>query len=559
MIVSKKTSSAILLLLLGGMMLLSACSSKEGTSSGGKSDGQETRGKITSTIYDRGGVAPEEGTMISNRWSKWIKENSPVDVSFVSVPRWESAQKLNTLFASGTAPDLILEYDSVIKNQLYTQKQLLPLDEYIEKSTVYKGMLEKYPTLRKLGTKDDGKLYEIGRISDVIPQHIIYIRTDWLKKLNLEMPKTTEDFFNVAKAFADGDPDGNNKKDTYGANLSFVGMMGVDAMFGTIFNANDKNPWILDENENLVLGWDRVEAALQFKKRLYDAGIVDKDFLTDGKGDKAKLDFTTGKLGIWGSNGPDAAAYSTLKQNIPDAEIAALQLPEGPFGSFSPIIGTPISMNAVVNAQAKNPADIIKYIDFMMSEKATMVLNNGMEGEHYKIGDNGCPTVIDPEKNKIEKNYSGDFAMITGGITGKCASYNLLLNPIEPKEQTAEGKAAYEISKQFAAAYQSAFDAYLDPSRPMVSIIPNAALPSLPQTLQINQTNGFKTVYDIIAKSIISGGSYTAQQAIKDAQAAWQTSNGAKVEAFMKEWYAENKDKTLLTKDYYDFIKKNNE
>jgi putative aldouronate transport system substrate-binding protein len=557
--VSKKSMAALLSVILTGAAVLSACSAKEPGKVDPASSSNQTpaaRGKITSTIYDRGIVDPSEGTMTDNRWTKWINQKSPVDVTFVSVPRWESAQKLNTLFASDSAPDLIMEYDSVIKNQLYAQKQLLPLDYYIKNSTVYKGILEKYPTLRKVGTKEDGKLYEIGRVGDVVPQHIVYIRADWLKKLNLQMPKTLDEFFAVTQAFANNDPDGNGKKDTYGVNLSFVGGMGVDDIFGTVFNATDKNPWILDKDGNLVLGWERIQAALEFKKKLYDASVVDKDFLTDGKGDKAKQDFSSGKLGIWGSNGVDKPALTALMKNIPDAEVVALQLPAGPFGSFSPLISNPVSMNAVVNAKTKNPADVIKYIDFMMSDEATKTLSSGIEGEHYRTDANGCPQVIDPAKNKKEKDYVYDFGMVTSGITGKCASQNLVLNPVEPADKTPGNLAAYEIDKKIAKAFQSAFDTYLNPSQPVIGVIPNGSLPALPQDLQLNQTNGFKTMYDLLAKSIISGSSYTAEQAINDAKAAWKTSNGEKVEAYMKDWYQQNKDKTLLTKDFYSFIAK---
>jgi putative aldouronate transport system substrate-binding protein len=556
-IVSRKNLLLVMSAVFAGSALLAACSSKEASKETGTSTpAQDIRGKITSTVYDRGNLPAEEGTLTDNRWTKWINQNGPVDVSFVSVPRWESAQKLNTLFASGSAPDLIMEFDSAIKNQLYTQKQLLPLDDYIKNSTTYKALLDKYPTLRRMGTKDDGKLYEFGKIGEVVPQHILYIRTDWLQKLNLAMPKTVDEFFAVAKAFTEQDPDGNGKKDTYGVNLSFVGGMAVDDMFGTIFNANDKNPWILDKDGNLVLGWERIQAALDFRKKLYDAGVVDKDFLTDGKGDKAKQDFTNGKLGIWGGNNYEPTAYNALKKNNPNAEVAALALPAGPFGSFSPVLGTPVSMVGVVNAKAKNPADVIKYIDFMSGEKATMALTSGIEGEHYKLGANGCPEVIDPQKNKKEKDYNGDLAMATGGVIGKCASYNMVLNPIEPANKTPENMASYEVAKSLAKAYKSAFTAYLDKSRPMVGVLPNASLPALPQDLQINQTNGFKAINDILAKSTIAGSSYTAEKAISDAKAAWETSNGAKVEAYMKDWFQNNKDKVLQTKDFYDFLAK---
>ncbi|MFG2942611.1 ABC transporter substrate-binding protein [Streptomyces sp. NPDC048282] len=44
----------------------------------------------------------------------------------------------------------------------------------------------------------------------------LMIRKDWLKKLGLKAPTTWDEMLGVAKAFADRDPDGDGKKDTYG-------------------------------------------------------------------------------------------------------------------------------------------------------------------------------------------------------------------------------------------------------------------------------------------------------------------------------------------------------
>ncbi|UJF34294.1 extracellular solute-binding protein [Paenibacillus hexagrammi] len=321
---------------------------------------------------------------------------------------------------------------------------------------------------------------------------------------------------------------------------------------------------MLDDNGKLVFGWERLQASLDFKKKLYDAGIVDKDYLTDGKGDKAKQDFVTGKLGMWGANGADIASFKTLKKNNPNAEIAALALPSTSFGQFSPLISQPVQMISVVNAKAKDPEAVIQFVDFMNSDKVSSVINlslekgAGLEGVHYKVGSSGCREPIDLEKNKKELSYLGDFTVYTKNTdpSDKCSNTNLTLHPIEPSIKTEANVADYELNKQFAAAYQSAFDAYLDKSRPMIGVISGSYLPALPQDMALNQTNGYKAILDILSKSVISGSSYPSDKAIKDSQAVWATSNGANIETWMADWFVKNKDKVLLTKDYYDFIKK---
>jgi putative aldouronate transport system substrate-binding protein len=154
-----------LAMVLASSSLLAACSgdgSAANAADGKNPDGstaQQTRGKISTTIYDRGNMVPEEGTLAKNRWTDWINKNGPVDVTFVPIPRTRPEDKLNVMFASGEVPDLIQDYDGKNRNSWYESKQLLPLDDLIEKNSVeYKELLQKYPLLRKYGTRaeDDG-------------------------------------------------------------------------------------------------------------------------------------------------------------------------------------------------------------------------------------------------------------------------------------------------------------------------------------------------------------------------------------------------------------------
>lgn len=555
----KKIIWAVLLAMLA--VGLAGCSGKDNGQDAAQADKEQqqedqekTRGKLTVAVYDRGNVPASEGTATDNRWLRWIKENAPADPEFVAIPRWESAQKYNTLFASGSAPDLIVEHDRVYRNQLYNQKQLLPLDELIEEhSTEYKALLEQYPVLRKLGTMPDGKLYEIGLISDMGPNHQLWIRADWLKALNLDMPETVEELYQVAEAFAKRDPDGNGRDDTYGMNISFVGGMIVDFMFGNVFTVYDKAPWVLDANGDLVHDWERKAAATAFKKRLYDNGLVDKDFLTDGKGDKAKQDFINGKLGIYGSNGGDLNTFRALKELHSQAEVVALPLPETEFGSFSPVVSSPVSTFGIVNARAKDPIAVIEYIDFLHQPDTSRILRNGIEGEHYALNEQGCPAAIDPEKNKVERAYISDVAVLVPP-SADFKNCDTVRNPVLPKDPTPEAEADYKLLKEFSQLILSADKAYLDASRPMAGIIPVSFLPSMPQDLQINQTNGFKAMIDFLQKAIVSGGSYSVDKAIEDAKNAWKLSNGDQIDEWYKEWFRENKDNTVLVKDLYTVL-----
>ncbi|WJH32827.1 extracellular solute-binding protein [Paenibacillus sp. CC-CFT747] len=223
MINKKKSALLAMTTVLAAGSLLAACGKEgdKGEGAGKASEGADgKKGKISVMVYDRGRVPAEEGTYDKNRWTDWINKNAPAEVTFVPIPRNKPEDKLNVLLASGSAPDFIQDYNPLNKNAWYASKQLMPLDDLIEKHSVeYKALLNKYPILRKLGTQDDGKLYEVGAFTQTDINWVFLVRNDWLKKLNLEVPKTTEELYNVAKAFTENDPDGNGKKDTFGISL----------------------------------------------------------------------------------------------------------------------------------------------------------------------------------------------------------------------------------------------------------------------------------------------------------------------------------------------------
>ncbi|GLX67226.1 extracellular solute-binding protein [Paenibacillus glycanilyticus] len=530
--------------------VLAACGNNDNAGNNAQS-GDSSGGKkptISATVYDRGTIAASEGTMEKNRWTKWINENGPDNVKFTAIPRTESKQKLNTLFASGSAPDLIFEFDPNIKNPLYDQKQLMPLDDMINQySTTYKKLLEDNPILKQVSTKSDGKIYEFGKLNEAIPQFIIVIRQDWLDKLHLTMPKTTEEMYQVAKAFTEQDPDGNGKKDTYGLNMG----PGLGDIFGGINLSNSYT----DENGKLVRTWDNFEEYIDFAKRLYDGGMIDKDYITDNNGAKANQDFLNGKTGMflvqsnysfW--NKLWISDYKTLQTNSPGAKLEIMPYPKSPRGQFINWINNPVQLTAVVNRNAKNPEAVMKYVDFLSEPTTGRTLTNGIEGVHWEAGPTSCPNPIDQEKNKTELGYLGqDYNMIFSVVSGgKCSFTASSFNPDKPDEKFAKDKFKENMD---------IFYNMIDQGAKFPGLTHLEHLPSVPQDLLVDFQNANTEINNLITKAIVSGSKITPDSAVADAQKLWAKFNGAKLDAFYQEWYTANKDTALMPDDIFQIVK----
>lgn len=533
----KKTGWYSIVLVLLVSMVLSACSTNNELAGSSETktpaEGKKTdkpNAPITVSMYDRGNIPPEIGTVDNNLWTKWINEK--MSVKYVPVPRWESIPKFNSLLAAGDAPNLILEYDAAFRNQLYAQKQIMPIDDMIENySKDYKELLEKFPLLRTLGTKSDGKLYEFGRVLGYIPGSFLFIRQDWLDKLKLAMPQTADEAYAVMKAFATQDPDGNGKADTFGTNLS--GSQWIDVMF--------QNTGLVVEDGALVKDWERVAAATAYKKKLFDDGLVDKDFMTDSKGEKALQDFLQGKTGIFAYLGNVVQVYNnyeTLLKSSPDANLKVIAIPRSEFGQFSPGFNPPIQMTGVVNINTKDQEAVMKYVDFMSSEETAHTLKYGTEGVHYKLED-GKEVTLDKDKYDKEVSWLGDFRMLGGQHT--INEYTKYLADLD--QSKAFDKEVYDMLQQ-------AFDLYISKDRPMANILLYA--PGVPDDIQFIASNAEKPVSDLWSKAVVGGNSYSVEKAAADAKALWEKSNGKKLEAWYADWYAANKDTWVFADDVYD-------
>lgn len=503
--------------------------------SGTASPTPEVRQKITAAIYDRGNIPASEGTITDNRWTRWINENSPVDVEFIAIPRWTSSEKYNALFASGTAPDLIEEFSVANLNTFYSNRLLMPLNDVVDNSsTEYKALLEQYPSLRKFLTREDGQMYTFGAIMSAASNHYLLMRKDWLDNLGLKAPTTPEEFIAVCDAFTNRDPDGNGAKDTLAASLAGTMTSLMTAMFGGM--GSWQNDWRFDDSGEMVYRWDQVEASVTFKKALYDGGYIDKDFATDNNGTKAMQDFISGKLGIVGLNGGKGAILNTLNslvENNPDADIIPIALPTTEFGSFVPAGGSFMQHTGGINASSKKPEAVIAYLDFLNKTETLVSLRYG--GEEYSVVDANTGGLVakNQEKFKTEVSYTGDFFMSSSKILDP---YNDILpfNTNEPLQKRARDIVV------------AADKMYLDPSRGVYQLM---VMPALPEELALIQANIGTQLDDCYTKAILGGSSYSAAQAVADARKIFTDAGGEQLTEYYNEWFKNNDSGIVSNED----------
>ncbi|OBR68208.1 hypothetical protein A7K91_10345 [Paenibacillus oryzae] len=526
--------------------IIAGCSVLFREDGGGSERRADNRGKVSVGVQDRGGVASSEGSYEQNRWTRWIMANAPVNVKFVPVLRSESKKLLNVMLASGSAPDIINETNAPFRNNLYEQGRLLPLDDLLQYMPNYARLLEEHPQLRLAGTKSDGKLYEIGRVNEANPLHVLFIRQDWLDKLGLNTPKTTEELLAVAKAFAQRDPDSNGKEDTLGLNISYASDGAVNEMFGI----QQDHSWGLREGR-VIRQWDKELAALRFKKALYDAGAIDRDFIRDKDGSKAKQDFIAGKLGIYVNYSMNWFEFTTrdlvsLHRNDPSAVVVPLEYPASPFGRYTGAIDNPYQMTTVFNVAMKDPLAAAQYINFILEPDTSNRLFKGEEGVHWIASSEagGCPVYTNDLKWRTEVGFAAAYGLFLSRGTEKC---HFVKNQFNPKD---------DIQRKGLEMYKEAYKLYLDPEKEYPGLTLGDHVPGLPIELDEIRIKALKETTDLYIKAIVSGEQYSAEQAVEDAKAAWAAIGGERIVSYMNEWYDANKETAFLADDVWTIVAK---
>ena len=144
--------------------------------------------------------------------------------------------------------------------------------------------------------KIDGKLYGMPLTNDVGDgASLVFIRQDWLDKLNLEVPHTLSELITVAEAFVENNMSGRNN--TMG--ISMARDLGFS--WDVIANAYGAYPdlWLEDDYGQLYYGsvQPEIRDALLAAQDLYSRGLIHKEFAAQ---DITRLGgyVAQGKLGI---------------------------------------------------------------------------------------------------------------------------------------------------------------------------------------------------------------------------------------------------------------------
>ncbi len=163
-----------------------------------------------------------------------------------------------------------------------TQGAFLPLNELIEnqgKNT--NKMFQDNPEIQSTITAVDGNIYHCSMSQKM------WIYEPWLKKLNLDMPETTDELYEVLKAFKKNDPNGNGKPDEIPLSISPKSWSSsIDAfllnsfIYNPVYGSSYKHIFIKDNKLDVAYNKPEWREGLRYLNRLYAEGLLAPESFT---------------------------------------------------------------------------------------------------------------------------------------------------------------------------------------------------------------------------------------------------------------------------------------
>lgn len=409
---ARKITGFITLLLCSSMLLVGCGKGKTETSSKVSDAANVTEAgelpivkeSITLTIGVPGSSFVEDYE--TNAYTKWLEEQTGIDLEFYEFPSSGGGEKLNVMLASNTElPDVICGFH--LKNSIFLQyadeEVFLDLTNYMEEygywiKDMSKNTQNKY--FESMLTSPNGKKYFMPNAAEQVGNWYggkAFINKVWLDKLGLEIPETTEEFANVMLAFVNNDPNNNGKADEIGFTGSKNGWneKPVNFLMNSFIYDDYGKGLVLNDNGKISLNYmsDEYKLGLEYIRKLVGNKAIDiQSYTQDNNTLRALCASEDVIVGAFASGSPDSLFVDDMKKL---QDYVALPPLKGPKGAAYALRTIPsMRSEGIITKYCKNPVAAFRLLDFMLSEEASIFARYGVEGIDWVAADEDTPCLF---------------------------------------------------------------------------------------------------------------------------------------------------------------------
>jgi len=432
-----------------------------------------------------------ENIETTNWFTQFMEKRSNVHIEWQLVPQAGLDEKRKLVLASGDYPD-VLYGAGVTSDELVTygsQGVFVNLKDLIDKQGYeIKKVFAKHPTTKASITAPDGGIYSMPYINQCYHCSMsqkMWINRDWLSKLKLAMPTTTDEFRAVLTAFKDKDPNGNGKKDEIplsGAIKDSWNAVPYDYLMNAfIYNDGGTRLFVSKGKVDFAANKPEWREGLRYVRRLYQDGLIDPAGFTQDQAQLQRLGENPDVVILGASGGGWPGCFATWNSPSNRTMLYAILPPlKGPGGVWNTPFypQDPGTGNFTITKACKSPEVAVRWADQFYNAEIGADLNYGEKGVDWDwakpgdVGVNGKPAIwkqlvqlVNPQSKTWYMwgifNYDDEWRLGTGvdakGDVYEPANLELLLyqgtksyEPAKPAEYLPTFWMTREVSNEVA-------------------------------------------------------------------------------------------------------------
>ncbi len=278
------------------------------------------------------------------------------------------------------------------------------------------ALLEARPDWLKAITLEDGSIPALPNFNDIQNNDLVWINTEWLSRLKLEMPSTADEFTEVLRQFKTKDPNRNGRADE--VPLTFIGMWELRFLghaFGII--DNDDYVSVKDGKVTSALTGDENRRFLTWLHQLWEEDLLDHNgFVTT---DQLRQITDEKAVMIHG-----AMLSATPLTVVPSASISQYQamdpLEYQGRKVYRDLLGDIIRGTFAITRECKEPEKMIAWVNNLYTREGSLLAQYGLEGEEYVWNEDGYwewNTDLTTVANEILPDHTISDGGIAPGLT----------------------------------------------------------------------------------------------------------------------------------------------
>lgn len=374
---------------------------------------QEDLEPVTFTFYNADGMEDTWTDPVAQK----ITEKTGVTLK-MDYPADASDNRIALMVATGEYPDLVFakgDAPTLIQNDALIDMSDL-IDEY--GPNIKKLYGDEYENLRY--SSDDPSIYQL--CSDKVQEETLETsgtaQLQWavLQENGYQIPYTLDEYMQMIRDYMVKYPT-INEKPTIGISIAcsdwhWYTMLSNPS--GYMNGSADNGQWIVDDEKQEVYYKHAADGQKEYYKwlnEMYNEGILDPEFATQTHEDfvlkvaegrvlgllDEEWDYTGAEISLR-ADGQEEHTYAGLPVTI-DRSVKCPSLKQQNLA---------VGWGIGITKSCKDPVRAVRFLDWLCSDEAQILLNWGIEGVDYYYDENGkrCITEEDLEASRKDTNYS---------------------------------------------------------------------------------------------------------------------------------------------------------